>query len=205
MKAYSLIYRLTRRALNILCSIGDKQICRVKFWGNDVKYSTFRVNGVPWVNVSRKGGRMTIGENFAMNNGMRGNPIGFNDPCCFIVEENAELKIGNDTGISQSAIVCTSSVVIGDNVKIGGGTRIYDTDFHSLDWQTRKCRHLDLKSKKSLPIYIGNYVFIGARSIILKGVTIGDRSIIAAGSVVTKSIPENEIWGGNPAKFIRKM
>lgn len=48
-------------------------------------------------------------------------------------------------------------------------------------------------------------VFIGCRSIILKGVTIGARSIIAAGSVVTKDVPADEIWGGNPAQFIKKI
>lgn len=52
---------------------------------------------------------------------------------------------------------------------------------------------------------IEDNVFIGARCIILKGVTIGENSIVGAGSVVTKSIPANEIWAGNPAKFIRKI
>lgn len=51
---------------------------------------------------------------------------------------------------------------------------------------------------------INDNVFIGARCIILKGVTIGSKSIIGAGSVVTKNIPEGEIWAGNPAKFIKK-
>ena len=55
------------------------------------------------------------------------------------------------------------------------------------------------------PIVIGNDVFVGANSIILKGVTIGDRAIIGAGSIVTKDIPKDEVWAGNPAKFIRKI
>jgi len=53
------------------------------------------------------------------------------------------------------------------------------------------------------PIIIRDYVFIGGSSIILKGVTIGKNSIVAAGSMVTKSIPDNEIWGGNPAKYLK--
>ena len=56
-----------------------------------------------------------------------------------------------------------------------------------------------------MPIIVGDDVFVGANSIILKGVIIGARVIIGAGSVVTKNIPSDEIWAGNPAKFIRKV
>ena len=55
------------------------------------------------------------------------------------------------------------------------------------------------------PVHIKENVFIGAHSIILKGVVIGENSIIGAGSVVTKSIPSNQIWAGNPAKYIRNV
>ena len=55
------------------------------------------------------------------------------------------------------------------------------------------------------PVVIKDNAFIGAKVIVLKGVTIGENSIIGAGSVVTRSVPDNEIWAGNPAKFIRKV
>ncbi|WP_262710533.1 acyltransferase [Dinghuibacter silviterrae] len=55
----------------------------------------------------------------------------------------------------------------------------------------------------SAPVKIGDNVFIGMDSIILKGVTIGSNVVVAAGSVVARDIPDNQIWGGNPAKFIR--
>jgi len=58
---------------------------------------------------------------------------------------------------------------------------------------------------QSAPILLSKGCFIGANSTILKGVTVGEYSIIAAGSVLTKSVPANEIWGGNPAKFIKKV
>lgn len=89
-------------------------------------------------------------------------------------------------------------------MKIGGGTCVWTTDFHSLDWKIRRSKE-DLKYRKIAPVTIEDDVFIGAKCIILKGVTIGKGSIIAAGSVVTKSIPPFEIWGGNPAKIIRKI
>jgi acetyltransferase-like isoleucine patch superfamily enzyme len=55
------------------------------------------------------------------------------------------------------------------------------------------------------PVRIEDGAFIGTNAIICKGVTIGKESIVAAGAVVVKSIPPGEIWGGNPAKFIRKL
>lgn len=53
-------------------------------------------------------------------------------------------------------------------------------------------------------ISIGNNTFIGTRSILLPGVTVGNNSVVAAGSVVSKSIPDNEVWGGVPAHFIKR-
>lgn len=88
---------------------------------------------------------------------------------------------------------------------IGGNTVIYDTDFHSLDPNIRFSKTKDKVSAKWGKVSIGNQVFIGAHSTILKGVTIGDNSVIGACSVVTKNIPRNEIWGGNPAKYLAKI
>ncbi len=170
---------------------------------NGVVFSSFKSHGVPYVMVAR-GGRMSIGENFAMNNGIKGNPIGCYERCIFFVDRGAELIIGNNVGISQTALISHCSLKIGDNVKIGGGTFVYTTDFHSLNKDIRKTSD-DLKNRKCAPVIIDNDVFIGAHCIILKGVTIGEGSIIGAGSVVTKSVPAGEIWAGNPAHFIRKV
>ena len=145
-----------------------------------------------------------IGDNFRMNNVSIDNPIGIYGRCQFVVHPKAEIRIGKNVGISQSALVSHCSIVIGDNVDIGGGTLIYTSDFHSLDYKIRMSKD-DQKCKVNSPVIIEDNVFIGARSIILKGVTIGRNSIVGAGSVVTKSIPSNQIWGGNPAKFIRNI
>ncbi|MBQ0075133.1 MAG: acyltransferase [Prevotella sp.] len=121
------------------------------------------------------------------------------------VKENASLSIGTNSGMSSSVIGCYNKIVIGCNVIIGGGTRIVDSNFHSLEWKIRQDRNIDCKQAKTAPIIIGNDVFIGARCIIGKGVTIGNRSIIAAGSVVVKDIPEDCIAGGNPCKVIKSL
>ena len=159
-------------------------------------------NGIPFIRVN-KNGEFWIGDYFKMNNGEHFNPIGRQQQCFFIVK--GKLRIGNNSGMSSTAIICHNAISIGDNVKIGGNTVIYDTDFHSLDAEERR-RFIENKKKiMTKPIIICNNVFVGAHSTILKGVVIGENSIIGACSVVTKSIPSNEVWGGNPAKFIRSL
>lgn len=171
--------------------------------GNGINHYSFKTSGIPYIMVAR-GGKCSIGQNFAMNNGIKGNPIGCYQRCTLFVDRNAELKIGNNVGISQTALICHKSITIGNDVKIGGGVCIYDTDFHSLNPEIRKSKE-DIKHRIEKPVIIKDNVFIGAHSLILKGVTIGENSIIGAGSVVTKSIPDNQIWAGNPAKFIKNV
>ena len=132
--------------------------------------------------------------------------IGIDFGCSkLFVQPGAELKIGNYSGFSNILLHCYNRIEIGDHVNIGSRTIIFDTNFHSTNWEDRGDRKTEILNAKTAPIYIGNYVFIGARCIIGKGVKIGDKSIVAAGSVVTCDIPAGEIWGGNPARFIKKI
>jgi acetyltransferase-like isoleucine patch superfamily enzyme len=112
------------------------------------------------------------------------------------------IEIGSHTGISNTGIFARTSVTIGEYVYIGAGCNIYDSNFHSIYHTERINRNSGVKTA---PVRIGDRVFIGAHCIILKGVTIGADSVIAAGSVLVKSVPEKEIWGGNPARFISKI
>ena len=199
----SFIYRATRRIRRRLSRIIDKQICLFILKGNSTYFSSIKTSGFPYVNVF-KGGSLYIGRNFSMHNTVDGNPIGSYQRCTFVVHSGCSLKIGDNVGISQTALIAMADIFIQDNVKIGGGTCIYTSDFHSLDATVRRSKE-DVNQRKCAPVIIGNDVFIGAHCIILKGVTIGDKSIIGAGSVVTKSIPSGEIWAGNPARFIRNI
>ena len=171
---------------------------------NNVTYSTFRTNGVPFIMAVGNNTIIKIGQNFAMNNEYKGNRIGFNTKCTIIVGHGCKIIIGNNVGISQTTLIAQADITIKDNVKIGGGVKIYTTDFHSLDPSVRASEY-DCLSCQTASIIICEHAFIGAGSIILKGVTIGRNSIIGAGSVVTKDVPDNEIWAGNPARFIRKI
>lgn len=147
--------------------------------------------------------RVFIGRDFIMNSGP--NYGGGTILAKIRVDKDATLIIGDYSGISRASILCKDSVKIGSHVNIGGEVYINDSNSHSIDWRYRADRKLDLTNVKSAPIVIGDYVFIGARCVILKGVTIGEKSIIAAGSVVVKDIPPNCIAGGNPAKVIKYL
>jgi len=147
-------------------------------------------------------GKIIFGKGVRINSSMFSNPIGGDTRTILSVSKGATLKIGDYTGFSNIAISCKEKVTIGKYVKIGGSVKIYDNDFHSLNYNMRKNRDTDLPLKK--PVELKDGCFIGAHSIILKGVTVGKEAIIGAGSVVAKSIPDGEIWGGNPIKFIKK-
>lgn len=202
------IYKCVHKVLYKILHMYHTVATWIKFKGNGVKFSSFMSNGIPEVWVSRRGGCITIGEDFRMNNGNAANIIGFGVPCALMAEK-ATINIGNNVGISQTTLFALEAdITIGDYTLIGGGVKMYSTDFHStnhLHRRTRGIASLDKQNRKSSPIVIGHDCFIGAGSIILKGVTIGDFSIIGAGSVVTKSVPSGEIWAGNPARFVKKM
>lgn len=160
----------------------------------------WNINGIIYV---RNNGKILIGDNFNVNSGINYNTIGGDIITRLITTNEGNLKIGDGVGISNSTIFCFNNIEIKDHVYIGGGCKIWDSDFHSLNPIERI--HLGDNNVNSLPILIEEYVFIGASSIILKGVKIGRNSIIGAGSVVTKDVPSNEIWAGNPAIFIKSI
>lgn len=196
--------RCMRRIFRMVGELFDAIRLRYTLFINNVTYGSIHSNGVPYFCVGLSG-VCRIGKNFCMNNGLRFNPIGFPQPCTIYVGEGAKLTIGDNVGVSQASIICHKEIEIQNDVKIGGGVKVYDTDFHSLDYTKRRTSREDQKNKKMKKVTIEHDAFIGAGCMILKGVTIGACSIVGAGSVVTKSIPANQVWAGNPAKFIRNL
>lgn len=200
----TLIFKLFRKTTLEIKSKTDWLISCIFLYLQNAKFRGFKSRGIPYISVAI-GGKLSIDTNFKMINGLTGNPVGRPQRCVFFVDKDAELIIGKNVGISCTALVAHKQIIIGDNVKIGAGVCIYDTDFHALDSDIRNNPADDMNSKLKLPVIIMNNVFIGAHSTILKGVKIGENSVIGACSVVTKSIPDNEIWAGNPAKLIRRI
>lgn len=152
--------------------------------------------------LCRQGGKIKIGNYFKATSKSINNPAGLPHPVILSAYgEKAVLKIGNNVGISGVSINCWNRIEIEDNVMIGAGSAIWDTDFHPTD-PVERLNHP--RNGKTAPIIIKKNTFIGARVLILKGVTIGENCIIAAGTVINKNVPSNSIVFGNPMKIKEK-
>lgn len=197
-------FLMIKKVLHIYSSKMYTPLNKIKFRLNRVQYGkNFRSKGMIYIYRHYESAKILIGNNVSINSASWANPIGCGDKIYFQVNENAVLTIGNGCGISNTAITCEKEITIEDNVTIGSGCHIYDTDFHPLEYSERvKGYYKDCPIKRK-PVRICEGAFIGAGCYILKGVTIGEHAIVGAGSVVAKDIPAGEIWAGNPAKKIR--
>ena len=120
--------------------------------------------------------------------------------CQIVVRDGGVLRVGSETYFSEGCkITCREKIDIGENCAIAWGVQIIDTDEHVVINNDQTITNI------AAPIRINNHVWIGCNAIILKGVTIGENSIIAAGSIVTKDVPPHSLVAGNPAKVIRKI
>ena len=199
---------------------------KVKFWMNDIDFGEGMQVYTKVYLSKHPDSRMSIGRNFTLSSGEFFNPLCRNIRAGIFLEKSSVIEIGDNSGFSSPCIRAGAGerITIGNNVMIGGDCILMGTDAHSLDYLVRRAeeksgrdslmskifRHSGVKSKdlstvKTAPIVIEDDVLIGTRCIILKGVTIGARSVIGAGSIVTKSIPPDSIAAGNPCKVIRNI
>lgn len=158
--------------------------------------SGFTAIGRPGVN-RKMGSTIRLGDRVTLCSSGMANPVAEGGRCRLAtVAVGAELVLADDVGLSSCVICCARSVVIGKGTIIGGGAMILDTDFHPRsetgDW-------LNDPLAVSRPVVIGEKCFIGARAIILKGVTIGDGAVVGAGAVVSRNVAAGDTVAGNPA------
>lgn len=117
-------------------------------------------------------------------------------PVEFYVAENASVSIGDGTFINRGThLSCSEAIKIGRNCLIGDDCVLIDNDYHAIGGG----------QAKSAPIVLEDGVWLAIKVIVLRGVTIGEGSIIGAGSVVTRSIPPYTFAAGAPARVIRKI
>jgi acetyltransferase-like isoleucine patch superfamily enzyme len=158
------------------------------FFGSRICWSSKIPNlTINWPN------QLLIGKHCTMENGI----VFKYDSIC---KPGPNIIIGNNVFIGNKCeFNITKRITIGNNCLIASGCKFIDHDHGIYDTE----RNIDEQNLISNDIKIKENVWIGSNCVILKGVCIGQGSVVGAGSVVTKSIPENQIWGGAPAKFIK--
>jgi acetyltransferase-like isoleucine patch superfamily enzyme len=146
-----------------------------------------------------RGAKIEVGDNVTLCSCSRFNPLAPKRRLSFVTNTPvAKIVIGDGAGISNSVLSCYERIRIGRNTLIGAECLIIDSDFHGLPLG-------EGKETRSAPVEIGDNVFIGTRSIIVKGVRIGDGAVIGAGSVVTGDVPARSLAAGNPARVLRQF
>lgn len=161
-------------------------------------HRSWRFHNLPLIQKC-KNSSLRIGTNLVACSNPRNNTIGvFQKVIIKTNTPHAIIQIGNYVGISGATLSSDTAIKIGNNVLIGSGVLITDSDAHGINPKFRN----DKSKIISSPVIIHDDVFIGARAIILKGVTIGTGALIGAGSVVSKDVEAFAIVAGNPAKKV---
>jgi acetyltransferase-like isoleucine patch superfamily enzyme len=147
---------------------------------------------------------ITIGNNVRILNTLHENLAGIEHPTVLVADRpGAVLIIGNHVGISGAILYCTHSITIEDHVMIGANAKIYDTDFHSTDPILRRMKNPEAIARA--PVLVQEDAWIGAEAVILKGVTVGKRAVVAARAVVTRDVPADCVVAGVPAKVVKLL
>lgn len=166
-------------------------------WGRQ-----WRVLGKPIIQRHRKS-TIKLGDGLVLRSWAESNPLVPIHPVVFSTRtERAVIQVGKECGFTGTTLVAADRIEIGDRVQVGANTTIVDTDFHPLTPEGRK---EDMANGKNRPVVIKDDVFIGMNCLILKGVEIGEGSVIGAGSVVSRDVPPRTMVGGNPARIIREV
>jgi acetyltransferase-like isoleucine patch superfamily enzyme len=202
--------KLLRTALAALAFV--RAILSIRFWSL-VAHVRLRAHGAtvgrrlrvrgPLRLQCHRTGVIRIGDDCRIQSGFAGNPVGGGQRLSIWVGPGGRLEIGDRVGLSNSTIVCMHAVAIEDDVFLGGDSKIYDTDFHSLDAAQRA--RPGNPGARTAAVHIGPRVFIGGHCVVLKGTTVGEQAVLGAGSVVRGTVPPREIWAGNPARKIRDL
>lgn len=176
----------------------------LRYWRSGVKLPVnMMIRGMFYIFKHREAD-IQIGNYVKVINKLEYNPAGVVHPTVLrAAVPGAKIVIGNRVGISGAIICCETMVTIGDDCLLGANCSIYDTDYHPLNHTAR--RNNDQSQVRRQPIVIGADCWIGANAVILKGVSIGSRSVIGANAVVVSDIPPDTVAAGNPARVIRRI
>ena len=161
----------------------------------------WRIFGMPLIQRHR-GSTIELGTGLELRSWRSSNPLMPNHPCVFSTRTaQAVIRVGPRCSFTGAMVVALESIQIGADVLVGTNAAIVDSDFHPLYVSQR----LPGNVGRVKPVVIRDQVFIGMNSLILKGVEIGQGSVIGAGSVVIGNIPPGVIAAGNPAQVVREL
>lgn len=169
-----------------------------------VKYGKNVVlKGMPVI-FNKSGATLEIGDDCVIKSSFLSNLVGLYQRTIIVTRTpEAQIKIGNNVGISGATIYARKSIEIGDNTMIGGNAKILDNDFHPIEVEARL--NDDKEKIGTRPVKIGKNCFIGCNALILKGTELGDGCVVGAGAVVSGKFEENCVIAGNPARVIKKL
>jgi serine acetyltransferase len=137
-----------------------------------------------------------LGEHCTFLSSPNANLIGINHPCLIsTMTPEAEIHIASGCGFSGTVIAAFKQIILGENVICGANTLITDSDWHPED----------PRSGRPAPVVIEKNVWLGVNATVLKGVRIGENSVVGAGSVVTSDIPANVVAAGNPSRILKPL
>lgn len=177
-------------------------IFHILYWKNKIFLRRVKLNGY-CVIFSFPHSKIRMGKG-DINSSFTSNMLGLWQRTIMVARYGGTIEIGDGFGISGSTIYSTASIKIGKNATIGANCKIIDNDFHPIDPEQRR-KGLNKDFTLRSPINIGDNVFIGMNSIILKGTNLGNNVVVGAGSVVHGYFPDNCIIAGNPAKIIKHL
>lgn len=167
------------------------------------------LGALPYIKTP-KNGIVRLASNSVINSDFKNSNTALSGRCKFVTGYDGKITVGQNSQLNGVCLVAYKHVEIGEDCQIASATLIADTDFHPTDPSLRRKQLLKqefpFSSVAKEKISIGNNVWIGWSATILKGVTIGDDSIVAAGSVVLKGdYPKRSLIGGNPAKVLKSL
>ena len=144
-----------------------------------------------------------------------GNDVSIYAGCAFAIGVNGHCKIGNHTLLNGALVMAEEEITIGNHCLISWNVGLADSDFHPIEPALRMQDTLALSPYfpnrperpkiETKPIHICDNVWIGMNAVVLKGVTIGENSVVAAGAIVTRDVPPNTVVAGNPAKIVKEL
>ncbi len=170
-----------------------------------MKYPMLEISKTAKIDMKTKininSNKLIIGKNVHLRSNSNGYHAGMPFSTCILLDgEKSFCEIGDNCRINGSYIHAKSEIIVGKNTVIAAGTNIIDSNGHLTNSEDRT-----MGRDVPQPICIGDNVWIGLNCLILKGTTIGDNSVVSAGSIVKGNFPRNSIIQGNPAKHIKTI